>query len=580
MTPPDAKTTMTIEPKRVVKQLATYQTMEDRRSPYIKLDMNENTAGFSEFSGFSKLDCSPNIYPEAYEVTEKLAEFLGVPKEKILLTNGSNEAISVVASTFIEPGEDVAVISKPCFFTILQCLLISGAKIDAIPVFEDLTFDIKGIERALQAKPKLAMFSSPDNPTGAILDGKKVLEWCSTYPETLFVIDEAYSEYCNYSLLPKLSEHGNLVLLKSLSKAWGLAGFRLGVILAEARLISYMDAVKLPYSVNSAALSAAKAILAHPKRIGEAANATMARKAGLIKSLSDRGYKIVEGSGNFFLLSVGFNCAEFTKFLKKRGILVRNLTPDIAKRDNALWGFVRISIGTEEENRKLIETIDAFNKSFAVIFDLDGTLVDTTTSFDLTVAEMVERYSGKPLPPKELRDLRAEGGFNNDWDAIAELLTRRGFPTSRRQIETEALETYFRLAPLNEKLMIELSLLQNLAKRHPLFIVTGRSRPEYDPLWGGTFDGIFRKVYCDGDCQNSKRKPAPDYLLKVLSDHGEGASAGAVYIGDSVDDMTAARLANMRRIGISSSMSAQALVAAGAELLLESPNDLARLFQI
>jgi len=298
-----------------------------------------------------------------------------------------------------------------------------------------------------------------------------------------------------------------------------------------------------------------------------------------VEALRQRGYKIIEGAANFFLVSVGFNCSEFTLFLKQQGILVRNLTPDITNKANALWGMVRISIGNDEENKKLLAAIDAFNKSFAVIFDLDGTLVDTTASFDLTVAEMVERYSGKPMPHSELRDLRAEGGFNNDWDAIAELLTRRGKPTTRAQIEAEALETYFRLAPANEKLMIELSLLQNLAKRHPLFIVTGRSRPEYDPLWSATFDAIFKRVYCDGDCQTSQRKPAPDYLLKVKNENAE-ITAGAVYIGDSVDDMTAARLANMRRIGISSSMSTEALMDAGAELLIESPNDLARLFQL
>jgi histidinol-phosphate aminotransferase len=363
MNPVESKVAMNIKPKRAVEQLGTYVTTGDRREPYIKLDMNENTAGFDEVRQFEKLGCMPNIYPDSYEVEQMLADYLGVAKEQISLTNGSNEAIAVVSSTFIEPGEDAAVTSKPCFFSVAQSLILSGAKLNAVTVHEDLSFNIDGIERALKERPKFAMFSSPDNPTGAILDNKKILEWCVTYPETLFVIDEAYSEYCGTSLLPNLANNSNLVLLRSLSKAWGLAGFRLGAVVADPRLINYINIVKLPYSVNSAALFGAKKILANPAKIKESAQATMARKAVLVKSLRERGYKLIEGAGNFFLLSLATQCAEFATFLKEKGILVRNLTHDIKKTDDRLWGLVRVSVGTDEENRRFVEAVDQYSQS-------------------------------------------------------------------------------------------------------------------------------------------------------------------------------------------------------------------------
>jgi len=358
-----SKTNMTINPKRVVQQLSSYVHTEEHRESYIKLDMNENTVGFNELSGYEKQGSVPNIYPDSDDAVQMLGDFLGVPKNRILLTNGCNEALSLVSSTFIEPGEDVAVISKPCFFFVYHCLLLAGAKVTAIPAHQDLSFDTQGIERALKERPKLAMFSSPDNPSGSVLDGKTILEWCSTFPETLFVIDEAYAEYCNFSLLPELPNYSNLMLLKSLSKAWGLAGLRLGAIFADERLISYLNLVKLPFSVNAAALSGLRKMLAVPEKIKEAAEATMERKAAVIKDLRERGYKVIEGAGNFFLLSLGLNCAEFTKFMKENGILVRNLTQDISKKDDHLWGLVRISIGTVEENRRFIEAVDRFKKN-------------------------------------------------------------------------------------------------------------------------------------------------------------------------------------------------------------------------
>jgi len=356
-------TLKTISPKRAVKELSAYVRTEDNREPYIKLDMNEYTAGFSELSGYSVLGGVPNIYPEYDATVQMLADFLSVPSRQILLTNGGVEAISVVISTFIEPGEDVAIISKPSFFFINHSLLLNGAKIKAIPVHKDLTFDTEGIEKALEQKPKLAMFSSPDNPTGSILDGKLILDWCTRFPEVLFVIDEAYSEFCNYTLLPQLANHGNLVLLRSLAKAWGLAGFRLGAIFGDERLIQYMNVVKVPYSVNAAVLSALRKMLAVPSKIKETAAATMSRKETLVEAFRARGYKVINGAGNFFIVSLGAKCLEFTKFMKGQGILVRNVTPDIKKTDDALWGMVRISPGTDDENRCLIEALDHYRKT-------------------------------------------------------------------------------------------------------------------------------------------------------------------------------------------------------------------------
>jgi phosphoglycolate phosphatase-like HAD superfamily hydrolase len=293
----------------------------------------------------------------------------------------------------------------------------------------------------------------------------------------------------------------------------------------------------------------------------------------LAESFQERGYKVTEESSDSFLVGVGFNAPEFLRFLRDQVITKQIQVLDSA--DMAMSGYIRLWSRTNEDNQRLLASIDIFRQRYAVAFDLDGTLVDTTNSFDRTIAEIVERYSGQPLNEQELSNLRAEGAFNNDWDALEEILLRRSISIPRPKIEQEASETYFRLAPINEKLMIDFSLLENLAQRHPIYIVTGRSRAEYEPLWGGTFDTLCRKVYCAGDLENCRPKPAPDYLLALLK---EGNFINGVYVGNSVDDMSAATLANMRSIGIQSSLLGDVLLRAGAELVLDSPNELARLF--
>lgn len=568
---------MSILPKNVVQELGVYQSPPEGRTPFVRLDLNENTVGFPPST--NKIDeAFPfNMYPEYGEITRAFAEMFGVAPGNIILTNGSDEALSVVAQTFVEPGVDTALVSDPTFFMIPHFLKIAGAKLKSIPLRSDMTFDEAAIENGLSSGVKLAVFATPDNPTGAILNPEHILNWCKQFPNILFIIDEAYAEYSGLSLTDRALEHENLLVIRSLSKAWGLAGLRLGIVLGQEKLINYLKIVRPPYSVNAAAVSAARQMVGKRDEVMLQAKETMHRKAGVVSALKARGYKLVEGAGNFILLGVGFNSKEFSQYLRQRGILVRDRSQGAAPGEHALWGFVRIAIGTAGENQRLLNAIDEFNAQYAVSFDLDGTLVDTTDSFDRTVDLLVTKFSGKGLLIGELASLRAEGGFNNNWDAAEEILLRRGVKVERQELEKAALEFYFELAKTKEKLMIELALLSTLRKRHPVFIVTGRSRMEYDPLWGQTFDQICNKVYCVDDVPQAKPKPAPDHLTAMLNHNNLGTG---VYVGNSVDDMRAALSAGMTAIAVTSTLSADQLRAAGAHLILKSPDQLDKVFLV
>jgi histidinol-phosphate aminotransferase len=595
---------MAILPKLVVQKLEPYKGPMEGRLDYIRLDFGENTSDFPESYPQSLPPGWVSAYPEYSFLIKRIAAFLDLEPENILLTNGSDEGIFVVANTFIEPGQDQAVVSKPCFVVMPHSLTLAGAELIEVPVLPDLSFNIEGIARALEQKPKLAMFATPENPTGATLSYETILDWCKRFPETLFMIDEAYVEFAcadsNNTLLRAAVNSSNLIVLRTFSKAWAMAGLRLGIVIASRENLDWLNRVRLPFSVNAAAVWTALKLLDNSQTVMSTAKALAERKNQLVGDLGKRGYQVIDGRANSLLLSLGINAQKTTAYLQENGLLVRNRSASInpltvdgkdndadanananadactAKKD-PLWGMVRISTGTQEENQRLLELLGNFNNSFGLLFDLDGTLVDTSTSFDTTIGELVLRYGGNPVTSTELNKLRAEGGYNDDWVAAQELLRRRGITVTLSELVPQAVELYLKLAPKAEKAYFEDSLLARAAARHPLFIVTGRTRKEYEPIWGQRLDGAFTRIYCVDDLPDAAPKPAPDFLLRVKCDYD---IADGIYIGNSVDDMQSARQAGMSAIGICTNLSADTLKAAGAQLTLNSVNELAKVLSL
>jgi histidinol-phosphate aminotransferase len=573
---------MPILPKRVVRELQRYNAPNEGRLQYVRLDFNENTSGFPSAYPADIPHLQISAYPEYTELTALLSEFYDLPAESILLTNGSDEGLMVAAMTFIEPGEDYAIVSDPCFTMIPHGLKLAGASLRVVPVLSDLSFDVAGIEKALKQGAKVAMFATPENPTGAVLDCDIIRKWCAQFTDTLFVIDEAYGEYSDRTMLPDVSNYDNLLVVKTFSKAWGMAGLRLGVTFGQPELIDYMLRVRLPYSVNSAAVWTAARLLKQANEVRKLASETIDEKARMVGELRRRGIPVDDGKANSVLVGVGINAQRLSDFCKRQGVLVRNRSQaqfpsDLNGSRPPLWGKVRVSVGTREETDKFLAAVDKFNDTYGVIFDLDGTLIDTTASFDSTVKSLVERYSGRPLDPSELQALRAEGGFNDDWVATSELLKRRGNPVAMQTIVAEATQLYLSVARQAEKLLFEQELIERLRRRHPLFVVTGRTRGEYNPVWADDLDGHFHRVYCLDDIAGKRAKPSPDYLLHVIEEFGLN---GGAYVGNAVDDMQAARAAGLDAIGVTTTHTADVLREAGAHITIPSVASLIEVFMV
>jgi histidinol-phosphate aminotransferase len=573
---------MPIKPKRAVQSLPPYPKPEEGRHAYVRLDFNENTTGYPQAYPPGMPHQSVSAYPEYGQLVDRLAKFYSVAPDQLLLTNGSDEGLFITAHTFIEPNESSAVVSTPCFVVIPHCLTLAGAKVTEVKVREDLSFDIEEISAVLKKGVQVAMFATPENPTGAVLDGETIQRWCRQYPDTLFAIDEAYGEFAGSSMVPYINKFENLLVLKTFSKAWGMAGLRLGIVFGNAQLLSCMQVVKMPYTVNTAAVWTANKLLDESATVQASVKCIMQEKARMVAELKGRSFKMDEGSANSVLLHAGVNAQPLTDACRAQGVLVRNRSSvrfpaDLNGNRPVTWGRVRASVGTKEETDRLLKAIDRFCNSYAVIFDLDGTLVDVTASYDRTVHQLFEQHAGTALPAQELRLLRAEGGYNDDWVAVKELLKRRGIDVPLATIAEQGLALYMTLAKGNEPMLIELETLRKLGKRYPLFIVTGRSRKEYDPIWADALNHLFKQVLCLYDLPGKQGKPAPDYLHHLMEQHGFKAG---VYIGNAVDDMQAGRAAGLDAIGITTTHPADVLRQAGAQLTITSPEALAEVFML
>lgn len=350
---------MTPRPRRLIESLDAYHSPAEGRGALARLDFNENTTGFGD-TGLPPELCDPSVYPEYGAFVADLAAAWGVSPERILLTNGSEEGLLVLAQCFVEPRVDVALTSRPTFALVPHFLRLCEARLREVPVTPGLAFDLAGLDAALCAEPvRLAIFATPDNPTGAVLPLPWIAAACARWPETLFVIDEAYAEYGGApTALGLLDRHPNLVVVRTFSKAWGLAGLRLGVVVARPAIVGWLRAVRLPYSVNAAAVAVAHRMLPRADEVRRAAAETMRRKAELVAALARRGFGIHDGAAHFFLLDLGAQAAAFTAHCRALGVLVRDRSH---LRETP--GLVRISAGTAAEGQALLAAVDSFARA-------------------------------------------------------------------------------------------------------------------------------------------------------------------------------------------------------------------------
>lgn len=324
----------------------------------IKLASNENPLGPSPLAvkaiqgELTRL----NRYPDGsgYYLKSRLSEFLGLPRERIIIGNGSNELIELVIRTFVQ-REDQVIQACPTFLVYEKVVTASGAELQSVPL-KDFRLDLDSILKAVNDRTKVLFINNPNNPTGSALLKNEVKAFLGALPkDILVVLDEAYIDFVFDSEVADgrelLDVFPRLLVLRTFSKLYGLAGLRVGYGFADAAIIDYMDRVRQPFNVNTLAQAGARAALDDVDFVNRTLELTRTGLAYLCQELDGLGLEYLPTHTNFFLIKVRPGGKQVYQQMLKQGVIVR------AMDSYGLSEYIRINVGLAEENERFIRTL-------------------------------------------------------------------------------------------------------------------------------------------------------------------------------------------------------------------------------
>lgn len=342
-----------------IKKLVPYSSARDeyKGKEGIFLDANENSLGapISSDKGIAL-----NRYPDPMQidVKDKISKIKGLPIENIFLGNGSDEAIDILFRAFCDPGKDNIIICPPTYGMYEVSANINDVKTKKVPLTKDeFQLDTENVIKAIEANTKLVFICCPNNPTGNGVAWSSIKSILDNFTG-IVVVDEAYINFASYrSLIPELLNYPNLVILQTLSKAWGLAGLRIGMAFASEPIIDIFNKIKPPYNINIASQKLALEALSNVDKVNAWIKEIVSEREKLRKELSTLSFvdRIYPSEANFLLVKVK-DANKTYQFLESKQIIVRN-------RTNVMLceGCLRITIGTVKENETLINTLKQFN---------------------------------------------------------------------------------------------------------------------------------------------------------------------------------------------------------------------------
>ena len=342
--------------RRAVLQMRLYHPPLEGRTEKLRLDFNENPIGCSRAvrRALARLGAATiSSYPEQETVRRKAARHFGVRPDELLLTNGTDEALSLVVHTFVEAG-DTVLLAEPTYAMYRFYSELAGAKIVAPRYGASMEFPRRAILDALKASPRVFFLPNPNSPTGNLLSRAELRRILAAAKSTMVVIDEAYFEFSGVTVIPWIRRHANLIVTRTFSKTAGLAGLRLGCIFVNREVAASMRKAQSPYPVNVAALAAAEAAMQDRGFVAKTVRDVRAGRRELERGLVRFGARYFPTAGNFVLVYFGEHAKKIVAALDREGTLVRDRSSDFGGE-----GYVRITLGTPRQMRRLLRELKA-----------------------------------------------------------------------------------------------------------------------------------------------------------------------------------------------------------------------------
>jgi histidinol-phosphate aminotransferase len=342
-----------LEARGVVKNLHAYRPPLAGRTG-LRLDFNESTIGCSPrvLARLRSLDSELLArYPEREPVESEVASFLGLDPAQVLLTNGVDEAIHLLCSTYLD-SEDEALIVVPTFAMYAIFAQAEGARVIEVGAGDNFAFPAQDLLAQLSPRTRLIAVANPNNPTGAAVAGNVLIQIAQAAPQAAVLVDEAYFEFHGETLIEHTRQVQNLFVARTFSKAYGLAGLRIGILAGETRQMAMVRRVASPYNVNAAALAVLPEALQDQEYVGRYVAQVLSNRDRLQQELGALGLHYWPSHGNFVLVRVGSAHTEFVRALRSRGILVRD-----RHSDPGCEGCVRLTLGSDEHTEILIDAL-------------------------------------------------------------------------------------------------------------------------------------------------------------------------------------------------------------------------------
>jgi histidinol-phosphate aminotransferase len=342
-------------PGKPVEELAREYGLAEK--DIVKLASNENPRGPSPRVREAIADAAAGVarYPDGngFALKTALASRFGVERDQVVLGNGSNDILELATQAFLRPGDE-AVYSQHAFAVYPLATQARGATGVAIPA-RDLGHDLDAMRDAITPRTRIVFVANPNNPTGTWLAPAAMKSFVAAVPEdVLIVLDEAYNEYLpathRSDTASWIADHANLVISRTFSKAYGLAGLRVGYGLMNIAVADMLNRVRQPFNVNSVAQAAALAALADTAYMEESARLNFAGLEQLMRGLDALGIGYVPSHGNFLLVRIGAAAKVYDSLLRK-GVIVRPVA------NYGLPEYLRVTVGLEEENRRFLSAL-------------------------------------------------------------------------------------------------------------------------------------------------------------------------------------------------------------------------------
>jgi histidinol-phosphate aminotransferase len=321
----------------------------------LRLDFNENTRGASPkiLETLRTLDAEELArYPEREPMERLVARFLGVQPDELVLTNGVDEGIQLLCQTYLEAGDEALVV-VPTFAMYELFAASAGARVSPVQMLPDFRFPMESLMERISPTTRLIAIANPNNPTGAVATPEALLSVARAAPQAAILIDEAYFEFYNETLISEIRNHPNLFVARTFSKAYGMAGLRVGVLIGCPQQMSMVRKATSPYNVNAVALACLPAALEDQEYVNRYVAEVRSGRERLQEALSALGIRYWPSQGNFVLAEFGAAAQQFVKTMASHGVLVRDRS-----KDPGCSGRVRITIGTAEQMDLLLSILE------------------------------------------------------------------------------------------------------------------------------------------------------------------------------------------------------------------------------